>query len=173
MERMRFKDFTWPKNPAVLKVSFEDHLEEMILPYAGARFQNLGRKKQVVSGEGVFTGPSAQEQFHRLWELQKQTDSGLLFLPDLPGMYAFFSKLEWIGETTPHVLRYAFVFWEDLSRGQVQEDPVSGRFYTASAGECLWDIANQYHQSLEDLLAKNPQIQWPNALREGDRVMLS
>ena len=84
MERMRFKDFTWPKNPAVLKVSFEDHLEEMILPYAGARFQNLGRKKHVVSGEGVFTGPSAQEQFHRLWELQKQTDSGLLFLPDLP-----------------------------------------------------------------------------------------
>ena len=72
MERMRFKDFTWPKNPAVLKVSFEDHLEEMILPYAGARFQNLGRKKQVVSGEGVFTGPSAQEQFHRLWELQNR-----------------------------------------------------------------------------------------------------
>ena len=53
---MRFKGFSWPKNPGKLKMETQRDLKEHTLPYAGSLVQDYGRKRRKISGEGVFLG---------------------------------------------------------------------------------------------------------------------
>lgn len=169
---MRFKGFSWPKNPGKLQIETQRDLKEHTLPYAGSLMQDYGRKRRKVSGEGVFLGEEALASFQELSAFLEQGGSGLLILPELPAMTAALVKLELVGETTPNAVRYCFEFWEDLSASGEGARAGTGRSYRCKEGEDVWVIANRYRTQAEAVLAVNPQIQWPNFLREGEVVNL-
>ncbi len=169
---MRFKGFSWPKNPGKLKMETQRDLKEHTLPYAGSLVQDYGRKRRKISGEGVFLGEKALASFQELSALLEQGGSGLLILPEFPAMMATLVKLELVGETTPHAVRYSFEFWEDLASGAEGTVLGTGRSHRCQEGEDVWTIANRYRTQAEVVLAVNPQIQWPNFLREGEVVHL-
>ncbi len=49
---MGFKGITWEVNPTALRLEWARSLRETVLPFAGSRLEDLGRKKRRVLGEG-------------------------------------------------------------------------------------------------------------------------
>lgn len=170
---MEFRGFRWPQNPASLSVSHGRQIAAHTVPYAGDMLQDFGRRKTVVTGEGVFKGGHAMEQFQQLQAFQEDGMAGVLYMMGLPPIPAKLVELELIGKFTPDKIGYRFVFWEDrtVSMPAASVQPAGG-VYTAQAGDNLWQIANQYNTTVERLLELNPTIQWPGYLPAGWQVVL-
>lgn len=159
---MRFKTFSWPKNPAKLHISSQRQIHEVFLPFLHSSFQDLGQKRRVVSGEGVFFGPRAKEDFQALQDLFSQGGSGTLCLPALPPMTASLIRLDLIADPLPNTLRYSFEFWEDPIAPVSLSKTLSPACLPVSAGDNVWSAAQRCHCSYQQILDKNPHIQWPN-----------
>ena len=83
----------------------------------------------------------------------------------------FIVRLERIGEPGPEILRYRFEFRES-GTGDLEDAAGDVRLHFCGEGENLWNIAAEYGTSVEALAAANPQIEWPNVLDEGERVVI-
>ena len=173
-QAMRYKDFTWPYNPANLEISRRRSVGEFVLPRAGELLQDLGMQKRVVSGEGEFFGPDAAATFERLTAVFETGGAGVLALPGTAPFSAVFRELVELREPRPELISYRFVFWEApaLPAGTGREKESHPELYYARAGESLWEIAARCGEEADVLLALNRHIQWPGALEAGERVIL-
>lgn len=171
---MQFKDFIWTKNPEKLSVSVTRDIKELEIPFYGAVMQDYGAKKRIISGEGEFSGARCMHTYKALSALFEHGGSGMLKLPDLPDLVAKPVSLSYEATTRPDVLRYKFLFWEDLSEPLPVSDSHSFCFSVTvkDDGDSLWSIANREHTTVEELVRLNPQISWPSYLCAGERVIL-
>lgn len=171
---MKFKDFVWTKNPEKLSVSIKRDVKELQIPFYGAIMQDYGAKKRVISGEGEFVGDQCLQTYKALSALFEEGNSGVLKLPDLPALIAKPISLSYVATTRPNVLRYQFMFWEDLSKPLPipEVNPYRLHYTVKEDGENLWYIANEEHTTVEELLQLNPQMKWPSCLIAGEQVIL-
>lgn len=169
---MRFKTFSWPKNPAKLHISSERQVKEVFLPFLQSSFQDLGSKRRIVSGEGVFLGPHAADAFQSLSGLLSQGGSGTLSLPALPPLSASLVRLDLLADPLPNSVRYSFEFWEDPAAPSDSASNASLRSVPVPAGGNVWATANQYGCSYQQVIDKNPHIQWPNFFPADDWLVI-
>lgn len=169
---MRFKNFSWPKNPAKLHISSQRQVKEVFLPFLRSSFQDLGSKRRVVSGEGVFLGPHAADSFQALSNLLSQGGSGTLSLPALPPLSASLVRLDLIADPVPNTVRYSFEFWEDPAAPSDSPSSLDLPSVPVSAGGNVWAVANQYGSSYQEVIGCNPHIQWPNFFPADDWLVI-
>jgi len=168
MANMSFKEYVWHHNPGSIQVHWENRFAEHILPYIGSMLERVGRKYRVITGEGAFYGPDCYEQFSRLSKVFEEGGSGYLNLPGMMPIRAVFRSLEMRCEPVENLVRYQFVFWEEMieSVRTLEENGV----HVAQQGETLWSIAALYRCTVDGLIAMNPQIRNVLTLTPGERV---
>lgn len=168
MMGMRFREFTWQNNPVSLRVSNARNVEEISVPYGESRAEELGSRRRKVTGEGYFSGEDCMEQWDKLQAAFAQKGPGMLQLPGVSPFLALMDSLELIGAQGKDLVRYSFSFTEWEGK------PVysgSGR-HRAHQGENLWDYANRWGVSIEELVAVNPHIRDICVLQEGEEVLV-
>lgn len=110
MEKLRFKDWTWPQNPTEYH---QQYLREPVYEKNAANqqeFKGLGPLKKVITGSGVFTGPNAGSDFQELAALVTESNTGLLEHPVLGAEAAYFTELELTQVPRADYLAYRFTF---------------------------------------------------------------
>ena len=171
LQPMKYKGFSWPHNPETLTISRQREIKELKLPFSGGMTLDYGAEKRVIEGEGEFYGADCMEQFQKLSAVLEEEGSGILTLPNLPPFPARFVSLRMVGGAQPDLIRYRFVFRED-GKSAAQGAAARYRSYQSAQGENLWAVAALFSTTVEELLALNPFLKWPNCLREGELVML-
>lgn len=168
---MRFKNFLWPKNPAKLHIASQRQIHEVFLPFFHSSFQDFGPKRRVISGEGLFLGPSAGDTFQELSDLLAKGGSGTLCLPALPPITAALVKLDLIADPAPNTVRYSFEFWEDPVLGTASQNGELAAC-PVPAGDNVWSAAVRCGSSYDKILSQNPHIQWPNFFPHDDWLVI-
>lgn len=166
---MRFKGFEWKYNPEKITFDCEKNIVEKNSPYCTQYVQNLGRKNMIISGEGYLCGSNCMEQFCNLFELFKQGGVGVLAIAKVSPIYAFFESLKIIGEPKPDILKYSFVFREDMDYIKTKNPEI----HICKNGQCLWDISFLYGIEIEALVKLNAFVKFPDdVLDEGVVIRL-
>lgn len=171
IQQMKFRDFRWPNNPRKLQMVRSRKIREWDLSFSGQTLQDFGCSLRTVSGEGEFFGEERGTLYERLEQFLQEGSEGILSIPENRPFFARLVRLERIGEPGPELLRYEFEFRESGS-GEIGTQDSQERVYFCRGGENLWDIAAEYHTVMEELLKENPWIEWPNVLKEGERVVI-
>lgn len=172
LDLMKYKNYTWHHNPSKINISSQRNIKEIIMPFSGAVFQDYGRRKRIVSGEGEFYGIDCIEQFNSLFSIFSQDSEGYLTLPGIQSFLALFHRLELLGETAPNVVTYKFEFWEVLNESDQNVKSWNTNYHIVRNGETLWDIAQKYNLDITKLLKLNLEIKNPNTLYANERVKL-
>ena len=188
---MRYKEFTWPHNPEIYTVEYRRQMAAHKVPFGRCVLQDLGYTYRVLKGEGVFTGNDAYRQFQELAAVFQESGPGLLVHPVWQAERAYFVELKVTEEPLPDYVRYSFTFWEDwngYSGGLTASDDggalsgtgsrtaaaesAAAETYTVRKGDTLWGIAKRYDVTLAALIAAKPQINNPNLIYPGDKVLI-
>lgn len=113
---LRFKEFVWRKNPAILRVEPRRHWVEFLIPGGKTIHQDFGDAGRRVFGEGAFTGADALAQAAQLEEVFHSGGSGNLRLPgsDQELNVVFYALETWRNSTKDAVF-YRFEFRENGS----------------------------------------------------------
>lgn len=174
MPYLEFCDFCWQQNPTTLSVSHARQTQVQSVPYLGDIVQDFGKRRITVTGEGVFVGDRAISLFQQLSQFYREETVGVLKLLGLPPIMAKLVELELVGKINPDKVGYRFVFWEDMTTPlpKSAQESLDRGYVVAGEADNLWQIANESHTTVERLLSKNPTIQWPGYLKEGQKVML-
>lgn len=167
LAKMRYKGYVWNHNPETLKVTTEQKLIEQTIPQGKETIQDFGVKSRVISGSGQLFGEDCLYQYEKLLELQNESGSGILSLPDTKPFYAYFKSIELACDPAPDIITYNFQFIEDLTR---KAEKIQGIYHTLTYGQTLWDVSYIYSVSMEDLLELNPDIKRVDELVIGDKV---
>lgn len=185
---MRFKEYTWPHNPRVYSISYEQHMTAVPVPGGYDYITQTGTGYRVMRGEGEFVGVRAYEEFRALATVFYDATPGLLVHPVWQNAKAYFAELKLEQEPRSDYVRYSFAFWESLYDHEttLQKLPESqatssvagakvaeALYHTVVKGESLTKIARQYGLTLEQIIAKNPQIKNINLIYVGDRILVS
>lgn len=165
---MSFRGFTFPNNPTELTVEEEQTVNETLLPFSGTRTENLGTRHRRVTGVGYLTGDDCWTQWEQLQAECHKPGAGCLRLPGLVPMTAVAEKLQLMGVSGAHAVKYRFVFveWND------ETEPKRSETLTATGGESLWDIARQVGCTVHQLAEANPHIRDIDSLCAGERVVV-
>lgn len=163
---MRFKDFTWRDNPTSLTVTAQRNLRETVLPYRGSRAEDLGQKRQKVTGEGYFAGKDCWEMWNALRAVYASDGPGYLQLPGREPFPAVMDSLKLLGASGESLIKYSFSFTEY----QGDKASAGAGSYRAAAGESLWDYAWRYGRTVEELRRANPDIRDVGLLSQGQEV---
>lgn len=166
LQPMRFKDYVWPHNPRVYEISYKKDLVAHRVPYGLYTLQAMGRQHRVLRGEGEFSGEGAYAQFKKLASVFYSNEPGVLVHPLWDTTTAYFAALELKQEPTENYVKYAFEFWEcydGYNRGLKEvnvADSDAGEDITHEVvnGETIWDIADKYGVTVEQIVQDNPQV---------------
>lgn len=118
MTTMRYKNYIFPHNPSRLELELQGQLAGAHCPGYGPVYQDLGVAQRVITGEGAFWGPGAEGDYAALEQVFLQGGAGMLFLPTMAPVRAFFTRLSYLGQGDGAILRYGFRFVEDLGARQ-------------------------------------------------------
>ena len=166
--KMKFKDFEFPSNPAVIKTKLSANVRENPLFQSDSAVYHISRNAAVISGEGSFWGEERFTASVLLKRLQSSSSSGWLFLPDGSCFNAFFTSLTIEEDAKKGCVSYSFSFTENCAH--VQEEYDFG-FTLARENENMFDIAYRCDVPVETLMRLN-DFKTPFSVKEGDRVTL-
>jgi len=185
---MRYKNYIWPHNPRVYEIAFTRSMAAQHVPFGRSVLSGLGMDHRVLRGEGEFVGPGAYREFQKLATVFYDESPGILVHPVWQTANAWFVELSVRQEPTENYVAYAFEFWEcydGYRRGltevsapsEAPSAPASARtdsetYYTVSAGDTLYRVAQKYGLPLTDLAALNPQIRNLNLIHPGDKLRI-
>lgn len=165
--RMSFRDFVFPANPSVIRVTHKRRLSRREVPFGKEIVTDMGSTERVISGEGEFFGQGAQEDFDRLKAAFEQRGAGVLYVPSQGPMSACFEKLELQGKDVEGVIGYSFTFRECTGT----EHRPGG--IIADGSHCLWDYAYLYGRDIMELIRLNPGIKRPDTrINAGEELRL-
>lgn len=167
--KMSYKDFIFPVNPSIIKISHTRKTNQQKIPYGNNIVSDMGKNCRVISGEGEFYGGDCIGTFLRLKEVFESGGGGMLYIPAEKPVYAVFNSLNVIAEDIQDVVKYSFEFTESFEKSADTE------FLTciADGKSSLWDIAYRYGRNVENLLKLNPSVRRPDFIIEsGKRVIL-
>lgn len=165
---MRFKGFTLWCNPQSIEITSENSTTDYILPYSGEKSEDIGRKCRVIKGKGELRGKDCLEQYAELYALQAKGGEGILSLPITEPMFALFTKITALADSSPDTISYSFQFLETCS---VKTSEVSKR-HIVKKDETLFDIAYKYGVTVDSLLMLNPQVKRPDELNTIEEIKL-
>ncbi len=171
LKSMQFETFLWPHNPKTYSIRFERSLVVHKLPLGGYTVEDLGRGARILEGTGEFFGPDAYKTFGKLASLYYRRKPGLLIHPLWQSSKVYFDRLTLLQAPGENYVQYAFRFVEAPDSEQPKRSETPGQL-TLSAGQTLWDVAQQYGLSTEALLRKNPQLRTCNDAQPGEAVYL-
>jgi len=176
---MRFKNYVWPHNPKLYTINYERHMQAVPVPGGQDFVACSGMGRRVMRGQGEFAGKGAYQEFKRLASVFYDPSPGTLVHPVWQAAQAYFAELKLEQEPRADYVRYSFAFWEDLypyesalavteaaketsgagaSSGSGGSGAGGGQSYTVTKGDTMSGIAKQFGMSLEQLVAKNPQV---------------
>ena len=177
---MRFKNYVWPHNPKVYSISYERHMQAVPVPGGQDFVACSGMGRRVMRGQGEFAGKGAYGEFKRLAAVFYEPTAGTLVHPVWQAAQAYFAELKLEQEPRADYVRYSFAFWEDLypyesslaatetmketgavavgGSGGGSAAVGGGQSYTVVKGDSMSGIAKRFGMSLEQLVAKNPQV---------------
>lgn len=119
MEKLRFKDFVWPRDPETYKVHYDHELVYEEVAIDVLKLKGLSEVRRTVTGSGVFTGETAYADFKRLAALCAKKDAGELIHPIWGKLNAFLMELDMTQEPREDHVAYSFKFLELTSDGAV------------------------------------------------------
>ncbi len=175
LSAMRYKNFIWPHNPRTFHIAWKRRVAVLDAPGGSFHVQELGKTCRILQGEGEFFGRDAYATFEALAATFQQDGPGMLVHPVWSSERVYFTRLELTQQPRQDYVAYAFEFTEAQPLAQTKGNPsslVSGQRYTLAPGDTIWSVALRYGLDVEALLAKNPGISNPNALRAGQEVVL-
>ncbi len=183
LSSMRYKEYTWPHNPATYSITSERQTALHKVPFGRYCIQDLGQSCRVMRGEGEFAGEGAYEEFKKLATVFYDGGPGLLIHPVWQISNAYFTALKLEQEPFPDYVRYSFEFREsfdgyrlELERKDSATNPSvsaeSDTTYTVCSGDTLWAIAQRCGVELQAMLAANPNIKNPNLIYPGMEVTI-
>lgn len=117
-ETFRYKGMNFPYNPQSLTVKRERRLVRLLSPFSGTVVQDLGPAPVVISGKGELCGDQAAEQLAAIAALFQSEGTGLLQLPGLPALRAWFSAFQSEETAGLPLVRYTFTFVADSGEGE-------------------------------------------------------
>lgn len=167
---MRFNGVSIHHNPHTIIVSDKTDFSEQHLLTGKSLVFNGGVNALTVSGEGVFYGEDAFEQYLNLREIYKKNQSGLLSIGGINPFFAYIKKLEMKSVPIDDYIEYTFEFIETESKWK--ENKTSKNFTIAKEGEDLWDISYRENISVDLLLSNNKNIKNTCDVKTGDRINL-
>ena len=173
---MKYRDFTWPQNPATFEVELRRTLHSYKIPFSGFSVQNLGMQNRVFKGEGEFTGPDAYDSFRRLAKAFSVSGSGWLEHQVWPPVKVYFAKLKLKEEPREEYVSYSFEFWESEEQSGYtagELDPGKSKYISAQKNDTLALIASRYSKQLAKLRELNPQVKNPDVIDEGQIIRIS
>lgn len=171
LESIRYKNYVWKNNPKEIKVTYNRNVKETSVPYSYGIVRDYGKKMRIVTGVGEFFGDKYIEEFEELKNLHKQGTLGYLTLPKEKPFLAIFKSLKMKQTPTPRLLEYSFEFVE-YTHGCSSKSCYEKSYHVVKTDESLWDIANKYDKSIDELIELNPFIKRPDTLRAGERVKI-
>ena len=116
-DKFRYKTVEFLYNPKSFQCRRERRLVRLFQPGKGSRIQDLGGLPAVISGEGELFGKTAPQDYQTLLKVFREGGCGVLKLPGLPAMQAYFASLGLLRKAGPDVFRYDFEFWEETEEG--------------------------------------------------------
>ena len=167
---MRFCGYTFPHNPAALKIENTGNIRELNSPCCEPGSMHLGSRLRRISGEGELYGADCIAQFEELQRLFERGEEGLLSLPKQPAIYAYLKELQMTAQPKENVLGYRFVFLE--ARPPEKDNAVIESYETCTAGESLWGVSYRFGVPIDELVRLNPQIKYIDSLDSGEKVRL-
>ena len=170
---LTFRGSAFRYNPQKLTLYAEKRLWQDVLPDGRVWTTEVGRKPLIVEGEGVLFGPDRGEALGNLLQLFSQKASGMLQLPGMQPVTAFFSDLEVEATAGLPLWRYRFQFTEDCSTGSALLQTSQGSSYVVQKGDTLPLIAAKLGTTVESLCAANPRAADGIELQEGMVLWLS
>lgn len=169
---MSYRDYVWPQNPENIRLDRVRSTAEFRIPGGSGVVQENGFAPRKAAGGGRFCGAGCAEEFTRLSAVFAAGGSGMLRLPGEKPFQAVFSSLVMKGIPRPGCVEYEFVFLEDASSaGKNSGEPP--RVYVCAGGENLWEIANRFGTDIDTLRTRNPQMEAPDRLSTGDRIVIA
>lgn len=166
--KMRFKDFEFPSNPAVIKTELSANVRENPLFQRDSAVYNVSRNAAVISGNGSFWGEERFTASALLKKLQNSSSAGWLFLPDGSCFNAFFTALTIEEDAKRGCVSYSFSFTENCSHRKEEYD---FGFTLALENENMFDIAHRCGVAVETLMRLN-DFKTPFSVKAGDKVVL-
>lgn len=112
MDKIMYKTFLWPRNPEYYTVSYNRELVYNQETEAGQTAEMLGELRRTITGNGVFSGEGAWEDFQNLAALCEDAEAGWLVHPVWGRIFAFLVKLEMTQEPRENYISYSFQFLE-------------------------------------------------------------
>lgn len=169
---MQYKSFIWPHNPR----TFESRLikKTVALKHPDGEFtvQDLGGAGRIFEGAGEFYGPDAYRTFRALAAVFCQSGAGLLYHPSWQGCTAYFTALQLLQEPREDYISYAFTFQAaGMEDGEAVREALP-ETVTLGQDDTLAGVCARYGMKLQEVLAKNPQIANPAAVKTGSCVVL-
>ena len=119
MEQLRYKEWTWPRNPEVWKQTAAREPEYTKNAANVMVFSGMGPVKRQVTGTGCFVGEGAYEAFRELMNLYQENTWGELVHPVWGSMKAYFTELEFTQEPRQDYVSYTVRFLEADEQGNV------------------------------------------------------
>lgn len=166
--KMKYKDYTFPSNPAVMKVEVRSDCHSAQMPDKSSVVENVSVCPAVIDGNGEFFAENGLQACDYLQHLLKEKTSGWLFAPSLSPVKAFLTEFSYEQDAKTNAYRYKFRFVEDCND---KTEQASLSYTTALEGENAFDIADKYNISIDRLMELNDFIT-PFDITEGDRVVL-
>lgn len=119
MDKLKFKNFVWPRNPEHYKVHYDHELVYEEVTVDVLELKGLSEVRRTVTGSGVFSGDTAYSDFKKLETLCSQKDAGSLIHPVWGTINAFFMELDMTQEPRENYVAYSFKFLELTASGAV------------------------------------------------------
>lgn len=165
---MSFGGYEWKVNPTKIEILSSAQKNSVFLPFENTKVSSLYKKPIVYKGVGEFAGGDCLVRYRELEKLFAKGKKAILCIPDMPPVYAWFTGLTLVGDTTEDLLRYTFEFTQaEASFGGFVQ-----KYHICKEGETLYDIAFDYDISIGKLIELNSFIRRPDELEAGERVRL-
>lgn len=118
MANLKFKDFTWPKDPETYEESAVRE-PQYTTQNGSSTYSGMSSLLRVISGSGAFVGQTAWDDMKVLMDLAEQTTPGYLVHPIWGSRYCYLTKLEMEQGSQTDFVRYCFAFTEAHSDGTI------------------------------------------------------
>lgn len=168
MIKMKYKDFEFPSNPAVVKTELSENINEKPVLWGAGVVFNMSHNAAKICCEGSFWGSERSISAQRLKILRSRGTPGWLFLPDGSCYYAFLSLLELRDDAKKNCISYSVSFIE--AQG-VKNGEYNFGFTYAQENENMFDISFRCSVPIEKLMQIN-HFENPFCVKNGDRVVL-
>lgn len=156
--KMSYKDYVFPVNPSVIKISHRRKVSKASVPNGYDTVSDMGGSCRIITGEGEFFGNCCVDDFLALKAVMDKGGGGMLYIPSQSPIYAMLEELNLIAEDCEGVIRYNFKFVESFEEHHEERN----LYCYGDRNQCLWDISYIYGIHIDILRELNPHIKRPD-----------